>query len=75
MQYGSAVPTADEMRTLLGSDVAIRLVAAAGGEVVEGRVVGTLDAADGLVVVIQPKGDPDSRFSCNYQHIEAVERI
>lgn len=75
MQYGSAVPRADEMRALQGADVAIRLVPAAGGEVVEGRVVGTLDAADGLVVVIQPRADPDRRFSCNYQHIEAVERI
>ena len=54
--------------------MSVRLAPQAGGEVVEGRLVGTLEADDGLVVVIQPEGDPARRFSCNYQHIVAVER-
>ena len=74
MQYGSAVPTADEIRALKGSDVSVRLSPQAGGEVVKGRLVGTLEADDGLVVVIQPEGDPARRFSCNYQQIASVER-
>ncbi|HKA11995.1 MAG TPA: hypothetical protein VKI99_16165 [Candidatus Dormibacteraeota bacterium] len=68
------MPTADEIRALKGEDVSVRLAPQAGGEVVEGRLVGTLEADDGLVVVIQPEGDPTRRFSCNYQHIVAVER-
>lgn len=74
MQYRSAVPTTDEIRALRGAEVSVRLAPQAGGEVVQGRLVGTLEADDGLVVVIQPEGDPTRRFSCNYQHIEAVER-
>ena len=73
--YGSAVITADEIRALEGADVSVRLVAQAGGEVVVGRLVGTLDADDGLVVVIQPEGDSDRRLSYNYQHIASVQRL
>jgi hypothetical protein len=73
MQY-ERVPTVDEIRALQGADVTLRLVPQAGGELVEGRLVGTLDAADGLVVVVQPKGAPERRFSCNYQHVASIER-
>jgi hypothetical protein len=46
----------------------------AGGETVEGRLAGTLEAADGLVVVIERDGSPERRFSCNYQHIAVLEK-
>jgi hypothetical protein len=65
--------TADEVRALAGRQVSLRLAPEAGGEVVEGRLVGTLDAADGLVVVVEPEGSPGRRFSCNYQHIAVLE--
>ncbi len=68
------MPTADELRALRGADVSITLKPEAGSQVVEGRLVGTLEAADGLVVVVQPHGDSERRFSCNYQHIASVER-
>ncbi|HKF18808.1 MAG TPA: hypothetical protein VKF14_16680 [Candidatus Dormibacteraeota bacterium] len=68
------MPTADEIRALKGADVSVRLAPETGGEVVKGRLVGTLEADDGLVVVIQPEGDPNRRFSCNYQQIASVER-
>jgi hypothetical protein len=68
------VPTSGEIRELEGTDVWLRLVPEAGGGVVEGRLVGTLDAADGMVVVVQPRTEPDRRFSCNYQHIATIER-
>jgi len=74
--YGSAVITPDEIRALEGADVSVRLVPQAGGEVVVGRLVGTLDADDGLVVVIQPEGgESDRRLSYNYQHIATVQRL
>ena len=66
------MPTASEVQALEGRTVAIRLVEQAGGETVEGRLVGTLEAADGLVVVVEPKGEPGKRFSCNYQHISTI---
>jgi hypothetical protein len=67
--------TADEVRVLAGRQVSLRLTPEAGGEVVEGRLVGTLDAADGLVVVVEPEGSPGRRFSCNYQHIAVLEPL
>jgi hypothetical protein len=67
------MPTADEVRALEGRQVRLRLTPEAGGETVEGRLVGTLDADDGLVVVVEPAGTPEKRFSWNYQHIAALE--
>jgi hypothetical protein len=69
----TTMPTADEIRALHGSNVAIRLAPQAGGEAVEGRLVGTLDAADGLVVVVEPSDRPGARLTYNYQHIDAIE--
>jgi hypothetical protein len=67
------MPTVDEIRALQGNDVEVRLAAAAGGHVVSGRLVGTLDAADGMVVFIEPASGPGGRLSYNYQHIAAIE--
>jgi hypothetical protein len=68
------MPTAEEIRALEGAEVAIRLAPQAGGQSVEGRVVGTLEAADGLVVFVEPRDDPGGRLSYNYQHIATIER-
>ncbi|HEY4027867.1 MAG TPA: hypothetical protein VGO86_15675 [Candidatus Dormibacteraeota bacterium] len=68
------MPTVEEIRALQGVDVALRLAPGAGGHALEGRVVGTLDAADGMVVFIEPAGQPGGRLSYNYQHIATIER-
>jgi len=68
------MPTVEEIQRLTGADVAVRLTPSAGGHSVEGRMVGTLDAADGLVVFIEPAGEPGGRLSYNYQHIASIER-
>lgn len=68
------MPTVEEIQALNGADVAVQLTPSAGGQSVEGRVVGTLDAADGLVVFIEPSGEPGGRLSYNYQHIATIER-
>jgi hypothetical protein len=68
------MPTVEEIKALQGADVAVRLAAGAGGQTLEGRVVGTLDAADGLVVFIEPASEPGSRLSYNYQHIATIAR-
>jgi hypothetical protein len=66
------MPTVDEIKALEGADVALKLSDVAGGDALEGRVVGTLDAADGLVVFIEPADEPGTRRSYNYQHIETI---
>ena len=68
------MPTVEEIEALKGSDVAVQLTTSAGGHVLQGRVVGTLDAADGLVVFIEPAGEPGGRLSYNYQHIATIQR-
>lgn len=70
---GAKVPTAQQLRTLIGSRVRIRLLPEAGGGEVEGRLVGALEAADGLVVFLEPTGADGRRLSWNYQHLAAVE--
>jgi hypothetical protein len=66
------MPTADELRELKGRDVRLRL---RDGAEVEGSVVGTLDAADGLVVVLDRADRPGIRFTCNYQEIAAYTAL
>jgi hypothetical protein len=68
------MPTAEEIRSLEGAQVAVRLTPAAGSQALEGRVVGTLDSADGLVVFIEPSDRPGGHVSYNYQHIATIER-
>ncbi len=68
------MPTVEEIQALKGADVAVQLTPSAGGQAVQGRVVGTLDAADGLVVFIEPPNEPGQRLSYNYQHIATIER-
>lgn len=69
-----AMPTAEEIKTFEGADVALQLAEGAGGDALEGRMVGTLDAADGMVVFIEPTGEPGARRSYNYQHIVDIRR-
>ena len=68
------MPTAEEMRALRGRRVELRLTPAGGGEVVTGTVAGTLDAADGLVVIVERDGRP-GRTSINYQHIAEARAL
>lgn len=67
------MPTAAEIREFDGREVSIRLVPEAGGELVEGRLVGTLDSADGMAVFVEPSSEPGRRLSYNYQHIATIE--
>jgi hypothetical protein len=68
------MPTIDEIKSLQGADVALDLAPEAGGGSLDGRLVGTLDAADGLVVFIEPSDRPGQRASYNYQHIATIAR-
>jgi hypothetical protein len=70
-----SMPTVQEIEALKGADVAVQLTSTAGGQALQGRVVGTLDAADGMVVFIEPAGEPGGRLSYNYQHIANIRRL
>jgi len=46
---------------------------APGGPTVTGRLVGTLEAADGLVVFVEPEGSSrDQRLTVHYHHIVSL---
>lgn len=65
------MPSAEELRGLNGRRVTLALTAAGGDGTITGRIVGTLEAADGLVVVVVEDGLPGHR-SVHYQHVSEV---
>ena len=61
---------ADEIRGLKGRRATLDLSPDAPGvPSVTGRVLGTIEAADGLVVTVEPDGVPGKRLTVHYQHI------
>lgn len=68
------MPTAQRFRDLNGERVALELTTAGGGGSLTGRIVGTLEAADGLVVVLERDAD-SRRMSVNYQHVAEVRPL
>jgi hypothetical protein len=62
--------SAADIRGLTGRRVTLHLAAdAPGAPTVTGRVMGTIEAADGLVVSLEPDGAPGKRVTVHYQHI------
>lgn len=57
--------------------MALRLTPQAGGaSVVKGRLVGTMDAADGLVAFLEPAGAKQgTQVSYHYHYISAIEPL
>ena len=64
----------EEARSYDGQSVTITLSPGApAGLEVKGRVVGFVEAADGLVIVLHREGAaPEDRTSVHYQHIVAI---
>jgi hypothetical protein len=61
---------AEEIRGLKGRRVILQLAAdAPGAPTLTGRVLGTIEAADGLVVTVEPDNAPGKRVTVHYQHI------
>ena len=62
--------SAADIRGLTGQRVTLQLAAdAPGAPTVTGRVMGTIEAADGLLVSVEPDGAPGMRVTVHYQHI------
>jgi hypothetical protein len=60
----------DDIRRLNGQVVTLQLLPdAPGAPVVTGRVLGTIEAADGLVVTVEPNGAPGKRLTVHEHHI------
>jgi hypothetical protein len=64
----------EELKRLVGRSVTLRLTPQApGGPTVTGTMLGFIEAADGLVVTLEPAGAPGTRATYHYHYILAVE--
>ncbi len=61
----------EEIRRQVGKRVTLTLAAGAlGGSTITGRLVGTTEAADGLVIHVEPDDDqPGARLTIHYHHV------
>ena len=60
----------DDIRGLKGKIVTFQLLPdAPGAPSVTGRVLGTIEAADGLVVTVEPNGAAGARLTMHEHHI------
>ncbi len=69
--------SADEIRGLVGQRVTLRLApgTSGGGRTATGRVVGVLEALDGLVVSLVPDGGPpEGRLTVHYHDIVSIAK-
>ena len=64
------MPGTERFRDLAGRRVALTLTPAAGGGSVAGTLVGTLDAADGMTLIVET--GPGERRSIHHQHVSEV---
>ncbi len=65
--------TNQEIKAAVGKRVRLELTPqASGGPTRTGRIVGTLDAADGLVVTFAPDDAPGSHVTYHAHYIRAV---
>ena len=68
------MPSADEIKRFVGKRVTLRLAPAAGGPpTASGKLVGALDAVDGLIVTLQPPDQPGRRLTYHYHHIMDIK--
>ena len=71
---GSMEP--EEIQTYVGKRVRLTLTPQAPrSPSIIGRLVGTLDAADGLIAFLEPDGDPGRRDSYHYHYIREIEPL
>ena len=60
----------------MGQKVELRLSSKAGSaDVVRGRIIGALSAADGLVVTLEPETAPGKRATYHYHYIQSLRPI
>lgn len=65
--------TNQEIKQAVGKKIRLDLTPqAVGGPTRTGRIVGTLDAADGLVVTFAPDDAPGSHVTYHAHHIRAI---
>jgi hypothetical protein len=65
----------DSLKTLVGKRVALDLTPAADSAHVRGKLLGTIDAADGLVLIVEPDEAPGTRRSVHSHHVTRAHAV
>ena len=64
------MPTAESLTALVGLRVVLDLYPAAESPNARGKLLGTISAADGLVLVLEPDEAPGTRQSIHSHHVK-----
>jgi hypothetical protein len=67
--------TPDSFKALVGKRVVLDLTSAADGASARGKLLGTIDAADGLVLIIEPDDAPATRRSIHSHHVKNARPV
>jgi len=63
------------LKVLVGQRVVLDLTSAADGALVRGKLLGTIDAADGLVLIVEPDEAPGTRRSVHSHHVTNARAV
>jgi hypothetical protein len=63
------------LKALVGKRVTLDLTAAADSALVRGKLLGTIDAADGLVLIVEPDEAPGTRRSVHSHHVTKAHAV
>jgi hypothetical protein len=69
------MPTNDSLKALVGQHVLLDLTSAAESAVARGKLLGTVDALDGLVLVLEPEDKPGTRQSVHSHHVKSARAV
>jgi len=67
--------THDSLKALVGKRVVLDLTSAADTATARGKLLGTIDAVDGLVLIIEPDEAPATRRSIHSHHLKNARPI
>ncbi|HEV8469131.1 MAG TPA: hypothetical protein VGR46_05935 [Candidatus Limnocylindria bacterium] len=67
--------TPDSFKALVGKRVILDLTSAADSPIARGKLLGTIDAADGLVLIVEPDEAPGTRRSVHSHHVKNARAV
>jgi hypothetical protein len=69
------MPTRESLKALVGHRVVLDLTPTADSTLARGKLLGTIDALDGLVLVIEPDDKPGTKQSVHSHHVKSARAV
>jgi hypothetical protein len=63
------------LKALVGQRVVLDLTDAADGTLARGKLLGTVDALDGLVLILEPDDRPGTKQSVHSHHVKSARAV